>query len=198
MRTWLIYLFILLTGFTYQNNNPDIVKWVVMSGGSLKVVGSTNINQFTCAITNYSKPDTINVNRNNNPSVKLNGAIRLDVKNFDCHNKPMTDELRKILKAKTHPKLMIKFVSINQYPEAHSKNKIINGIVLIELAGVTKKYEVHYKVINADHTHIHLVGSRDVLFTDFNITPPKKLGGMIRTNDKLQVEFNVKMKVINL
>ena len=198
MRTWLIYLFILLTGFTYQNNNPDIVKWVVMSGGSLKVVGSTNINQFTCAITNYSKPDTINVNRNNNPSVKLNGAIRLDVKNFDCHNKPMTDELRKILKAKTYPKLMIKFVSLNQYPDAHSKNKIINGIVFIELAGVTKKYEVHYKVISADNTHINLVGSRDVLFTDFNITPPKKLGGMIRTNDKLQVEFNVKMKVINL
>ena len=197
MRTWLIYLFIALTGFTYQNNNPDIVRWVVMSGGSLKVVGSTNINQFTCAITNYSKPDTINVSRSSKPSVKLNGAIRLDVKNFDCHNKPMTDELRKILKAKVHPKLMIKFVSLNQYPEPNTKHKIINGTVFIELAGVTKKYEVHYKVISADPTYIHLVGTRDVLFTDFNITPPKKLGGMIRTNDKLQVEFNVKMKVID-
>lgn len=168
-----------------------------MSGGSLKVDGSTNVNQFTCAITNYSKPDTIHVSRNTNPSVKLNGAIRLDVKNFDCHNKPMTDELRKILKAKEHPQLMIKFVSLNQYPESKTKNKIINGIVFIELAGVTKKFEVHYKVISADHSNIHLVGSREVLFTDFNITPPKKLGGMIRTNDKLQVEFNVKMKVID-
>lgn len=196
MRILLIYLFIILTAFNFQGN-PNVLKWVVMSGGSLKVVGSTNINQFTCAITNYSKPDTIHVNRNNNPSVKLNGAIRLDVKNFDCHNKPMTDELRKILKAKVHPKLMIKFVSLNQYPEPNTKHKIINGTVFIELAGVTKKYEVHYKVISADHSNIHLVGSRDVLFTDFNITPPKKLGGMIRTNDKLQVEFNVKMKVID-
>lgn len=169
-----------------------------MSGGSLKVDGSTNINQFSCAITNYSKPDTINVTRSNTLSVKLNGAIRLDVKNFDCHNKPMTDELRKILKAKEHPKLMIKFVSVNQYPEPHTKHTVINGIVFIELAGVTKKYEVHYKVISSDNTHIHLVGSREVLFTDFNITPPKKLGGMIRTNDKLQVEFNVKMKVIDM
>ena len=197
MRTWLIYLFVLLSGFHYPHNNAIALKWVVMSGGSLKVDGSTNVNHFTCAITNYSKPDTIHVTRGNNPSVKLNGAIRLDVKNFDCHNKPMTDELRKILKAKEHPKLMIKFVSVNQYPEPHTKHKIINGIVFIELAGVTKKYEVHYKVISADNTHINLVGSREVLFTDFNITPPKKLGGMIRTNDKLQVEFNVTMKVID-
>lgn len=196
MRTLLIYLFILLTAFNYQNN-PNVLKWVVMSGGSLRVDGSTNVNQFTCAITNYSKPDTIHVSRSNNPSVKLNGAIRLDVKNFDCHNKPMTDELRKILKAKEHPKLMIKFVSLNQYPEPHSKNKIINGLVFIELAGVTKKYEVHYKVISADHANIQLVGTRDVLFTDFNISPPKKLGGMIKTNDKLKVEFNVRMKVVN-
>lgn len=197
MRTWLIYLFVFLSGFNIPHNNAGALKWVVMSGGSLKVDGSTNVNHFTCAITNYSKPDTIHVTRSNNSSVKLNGAIRLDVKNFDCHNKPMTDELRKILKEKVHPKLMIKFVSLNQYPEPNTKHKIINGIVFIELAGVTKKYEVHYKVINADNTHIHLVGTREVLFTDFNITPPKKLGGMIRTNDKLQVEFNVKMKVID-
>ena len=197
MRTCLLYLFIILTGFNMQNDNSAAVKWVVMSGGSLKVDGSTNVNQFSCAITNYSKPDTIQVTRGNNLPVKLNGAIRLDVKNFDCRNKPMTDELRKILKAKEHPKLMIKFVSVNQYPEANSKNKTINGIVFIELAGVTKKYEVHYKVISADDTHIHLVGTRDVLFTEFNITPPKKLGGMIRTNDKLEVEFNVRMKVID-
>lgn len=197
MKTSLLYLFIILTGFTVQNDNSAAVKWVVMSGGSLKVAGSTNVNEFNCAITNYSKPDTIQVTRSTNLPVKLNGAIRLDVKNFDCRNKPMTDELRKILNAKVYPKLMIKFVSLNQYPGPDTKHKIINGIVFIELAGVTKKYEVQYKVISADNTHIQLVGTRDVLFTDFNITPPKKLGGMIRTNDKLEVEFNVKMKVID-
>jgi len=197
MKAGLIYLFIILSGFTFQTEKTAALKWVVLSGGSLRVDGSTNVNQFSCAITNYSKPDTIHVTRSNNHPVKLNGAIRLDVKNFDCKNKPMTDELRKILKAKEYPKLMIKFVSVNQYPEPNTRQKTINGIVFIELAGVTRKYEVHYKVISSDNMHIQLVGTRDVLFTDFNLTPPKKLGGMIRTNDKLQVEFNVRMKVID-
>ncbi len=197
MRTCLLYFFIVLCGFTVQTNPVSAVKWVVMSGGSLKVVGSTNVNNFSCVISNYSKPDTIKVSQRNHQSVKLNGALKLAVKNFDCHNKPMTDELRKILKSNKFPYLIIRFTSINQYPDAFLKHKKIKGTVNIELAGVSKTFEVDYKVISAENTYIHLVGSQVVNFTDFNITPPKKLGGMIRTNNKLSVEFNVRMKVIH-
>jgi hypothetical protein len=44
---------------------------------------------------------------------------------------------------------------------------------------------------------IHLLGVRDLNFSDFNLIPPRKLGGMIRTDDKLRVTFQLKMKAIN-
>ncbi|MBD0278122.1 MAG: YceI family protein [Bacteroidota bacterium] len=197
MRTLLLYLFILFLGLYFQHNYTNATKWVIISGCSLKVDGSTNINNFSCAIANYSTPDTILVFRNGNQPVLFNGNIRLPVQNFDCHNPVMTADLRKTLKAKEFPQLIIRFISMNKYPDAGSRQDITKGIVVIELAGVSKRFEVDYKVVAADRNYINLVGSRKVNFTDFNITPPRKIGGMIQTNNELSVVFNLKMKVLD-
>jgi hypothetical protein len=65
--------------------------------------------------------------------------------------------------------------------------------VNIELAGTRKGFEINYRVSMDGQKIIHLVGTRDINFTDFNLVPPRKLGGMIKTNDKLSVVFNLKM-----
>jgi hypothetical protein len=196
MKTGLSYLFIIFLGFGFQTNNSNATKWVIITGCSLKVDGSTNVNNFSCAITNYSRPDTIFVTRLPNQPVKLNGNISLDVQSFDCHNPVMTADLRKTLNAKEHPRLIIRFISINKYPEP-GKQGVTKGIVVIELAGVSKGFEVDYKIIPTERTSISLVGSRNVNFSDFDITPPRKLGGMIRTNNELSVVFNLRMKEID-
>lgn len=197
MGKWLLYLFIILSGFSFQSNKAMVTKWVIVNGCSLKVDGSTNVNNFSCAITNYSKPDTIVVIRNSNLPVQLNGNIHLDVQNFDCHNAIMTADLRKTLKSKEHPLLKINFISMNKYPNADNKLEITKGMVVIELAGVSKRFEVDYKTVSANKSFINFVGSRKVNFTDFNLVPPRKLGGMIKTDNELSVEFNVRMKVVD-
>lgn len=191
----LAYLLILLSAFTPPGKTV-ITRWVITNGCSLKVDGSTNVNNFSCAISNYSKPDTILVNRNVNP-VLLSGNIQLDVQNFDCHNGIMTADLRKTLKAKEFPKLVIRFLNISRYPQPDVHQSITRGSVFIELAGVSKRFDVDYKVVSADNNYINLVGSRVVNFSDFNLTPPRKLGGMIRTKNELSVEFNLRIKVLN-
>jgi hypothetical protein len=197
MRSRLLYLFIIISGFNFQGNKVVITKWVIISGCSLKVDGSTNINNFSCAILNYSNPDTIIVARSGNLPVRLNGNIQLDVQHFDCYNPIMTADLRKTLKVKQYPKVVISFLSMDKYPEVNPKQVVTKGLVEIELAGVTKRFEVNYKIVAAGNAYISFVGSRTVNFSDFNISPPRKLGGMIKTNNELSVEFNLRMKVLD-
>src|SRR6187455_3394413 len=102
MKSRLLYAFIIVFGLNFQNNKSIVIKWVIINGCSLKVDGSTNVNNFSCAITNYSKPDTILVTKTANQPVLLNGIIKLDIQNFDCHNSFMTADLRKTLKAKEY------------------------------------------------------------------------------------------------
>lgn len=193
----LLFLFIMLvlvSGFTPKPNT----KWVISSGCSLKVAGKTNINQFNCTILNYSNPDTLSfANTNASAPVKVTGAVALDVQNFDCENSMITKDLRKTLKAEAFPKLVIKFVSLSKYPDFDGQPEQINGTVNISLAGVTKKFDVNYKVISGNGKSLTLIGTQNVNFTDFNLSPPRKAGGMIRTKDELKVEFSLKLKVIN-
>ena len=77
-----------------------------------------------------------------------------------------------------------------------SKPEPIKGLVDIEIAGVNKRFEINYLMSKDEENVIHLLGSRDLNFSDFKLIPPRKLGGMIQTKDLLTVEFQLKMKTI--
>lgn len=187
-----------LAFFTCSFQAPKTTKWVINKSCFLKVDGSTNINKFNCIIANYSKPDTLNIYKvSNQEEVKISGKIALDVNNFDCHNPVMTADLRKTLKVKTFPHLVINFLTLDSYPNFNQKYGKLNGKVLIELAGVTKQFDVNYKFTASSANTLMLVGTKRVNFSDFKITPPRKLGGMIETNNELDIEFNLQLKVLN-
>lgn len=171
--------------------------WVVMPGSSLTVNGSTNVNKFQCDIINYSLPDTITcVKAAKAQSLPMNGKLKLDIESFDCHNRMMTSDLRKTLKYKDFPKLTIKFISINSFPNFKNPTKI-SGLVDIGLAGVVKRYDISYVFTIDNSNMVHLKGDRAVTFTDFNLSPPSKLGGVIKAKDELLVEFNLNLKPVS-
>jgi len=187
-----------LAFFGYSFHAPKTIKWVISKSCSLKVAGSTNINKFNCEITNYYRPDTLTIySIANNGGVKISGKVDLDVNNFDCHNPMMTADLRKTLKAKSFPHLTINFLSFDSYPDFDAKRGEIKGRVNIALAGVTKQFDVNYKFLSSANRSLVLVGTRKVNFSDFKIIPPRKLGGMIETNNELGIEFCLQLSVLN-
>lgn len=193
-KNWLyLILLIVLPGFNTPDNSS--ATWVVMPGSSLSVNGSTNINTFQCEITNYSLPDTITCvpKAPKGQLLPMQGRLMLDILSFDCHNKMMTNDLRKTLKYKTYPHLSIRFISINSFPDFKNPSKI-TGVVDISLAGVTKRFEISYLFTQDNGQMLHLKGDRVVNFSDFNLIPPSKLGGIIKAKDELSVEFKLKLK----
>jgi len=174
---------------------PTKKKWVISENSSLSVNGSTNINTFACDIPACDQTDTITLSKSNKDIV-LSGKIGLKIQSFDCHNGIMTRDLRSTLKEKQFPRLYITFLSLSELPELTSQPKPITGVVNIELAGANKQFVVNYLISVDEQKVIHLFGTRDVNFSDFNLVPPRKLGGMIRTKDQLSVSFHLKMKAL--
>lgn len=178
-------------------SSTERTKWVISENSSLSVNGNTNINRFSCKILAYDQADTLILIRNGtNKDVVLSGNIGLKTQNFDCHNGLMTRDLRETLKERQFPRLYIRFLSLSEFPELTTEPQQITGWVNIELAGASKRFEINYQVSMDAQKVIHLLGSRDINFSDFDLVPPRKLGGMIKTNDLLNVEFHLKMKTI--
>jgi hypothetical protein len=198
---WLMVLLWPVLGFksaSVKLTAPAPVRWVLSKQSTLRVNGSTNINKFSCLIPEYVKPDTLTIAKVNNlQRVKISGSIILDVQKFDCKNAMMTSDLRKTLKAKLYPKLTITFEDLSSYPDPSRSGAAIKGFVTIELAGAVKRFEIDYQFVMMGSSNLRLIGSKKVNFSDFNIDPPKRLGGMIKTNNELDVEFMLNIKILN-
>jgi hypothetical protein len=180
-----------------MTDKAETKKWLVSQNSTLSVNGSTNINTFACEIPSCDETDTLTLTKlKNDKAIILSGKIGLKIQSFDCHNGIMTRDLRSTLREKQFPLLNIHFLSLSELPQLNVKPQMITGLVKIELAGASKQFVINYQVSVDEQKIIHLLGNRDVNFSDFNLKPPRKLGGMIRTNDKLSVAFHLKIKAL--
>lgn len=166
-------------------------QWILASHSTLKVDGKTNINSFDCEIPTYGRTDTIWTTAVGNGKVKASGELAIQVAKFDCHHKMMTKDLQKTLKVSQYPLMKIRFTEFSKSFEEYVKAGRIEGEADIELAGVTHHMPIAFSVIPGTGDQIQLIGIKQILFSDFNLKPPSKLGGAIKVKNELLVEFKL-------
>lgn len=182
---------------TYRTaSNKALSRWVVESSSSLNIEGSSNINDFRCDITEYIKNDTLHYNKEDrtNRLNFTNSTVSLDIKRFDCHQKYITNDLRKTLKADQHPILKIQFLAIDNFV-AEADNYKVNGTLDIVLAGVVKRTQVQF-LVKKENSRMQLIGEKQLKFSDFGLIPPRKLAGLIRINEEITVNFQLRLRPI--
>jgi hypothetical protein len=198
-------LAVIILSFTPEFSAPNdglpkkkLIKWAVQKTSTIRIDGSTNINNFGCDITGYYQQDTIICSEENttNKPVSLNGVLKIDILKFDCHNKMLTGDLRKTLKADEYPWLVIRFLSLERAPVIQNNKDFLKGWVEIELAGSRRTFEISYSFIKTGASFIQLNGNRSFSFADFNLTAPKKFAGLIRVKDKFNVDFNLSLNPV--
>ena len=172
----------------------SVVKWSVEKSSSLRILGSSNLHDFQCDALGYATTDTISfiANNNNSGKILLKGALKIEINSISCHNFIITRNFKSTLKSNEHPYLIVKFLSLERLPDFSNHKDNLKGIVEIELGGVAKKFEIPYKIQKNGQVVI-LNGQRNFTFSDFEITPPSILGGLVKIYNKFNVEFNLKM-----
>ncbi|MBL0026412.1 MAG: hypothetical protein IPO98_16120 [Saprospiraceae bacterium] len=176
------------------NYSADQEVWLVSASSSLRVDGKTNINSFNCVVSSYGKIDTLicDLNKSGLPYYKINSILEIPVVNFDCHHNIMTKDLQKTLKMKEYPSMLIDIKSLNKLPKEAVGGYSL-GEVKIFLAGTNKTYSIQFSGKNYIN-QIEFVGSKTILFSDFGLKPPSKLGGAIKVKDELDVEVRLYLK----
>jgi hypothetical protein len=171
------------------------IRWIVLKTSSISIAGKTNINTFCCEVNGYSGPDTLSTS---NPSlsddlqgIPLKGTLQVNIGDFNCRNNAMTNEFKKILRYHEYPQLKIVFLSLEKMPAFNNNGEIVKGFVNVQLAGQIKRFEISYTSRRTIDGDLQLVGTKILGFSDFGLIPPRKLGGLIRVNDNLNVQFHL-------
>ena len=141
--------------------------------------GWTNIGTFKCVNANFQNSRSI---------YSFSGSqlpnIPLQVVDFDCKNKIMTADFRKTLNSEKYPALTIKFINFTKL-----KANRFTALVEVKMMNVTKSYNIEFS-----EYHDSLVGNKRLKFSDFNIVPPKKMGGMVYVKDEIDLFFSLAVR----
>ncbi|RTL57400.1 MAG: YceI family protein [Sphingobacteriales bacterium] len=195
----LFFLFLglpLTKGQKEMGNVLTVEKWAIEQQSSLTIDGRSNVNTFKCGVKEFLRTDTLVYMSYEGiqKRASLKGSVTININRFDCGHKFMTNDLRKTLKSDENPNLVIRFISMDKIRETNM-NQVTKGIVEIQLAGVTKQYEVNYAIQNNNKNMI-LTGNRKILFSDFSLKPPTRLAGLIKVEEELNVQFQLMLKPV--
>ena len=194
----LFFISLTFSSFYYDGEDPKHEIWLVKSNSSLKVDGKTNINSFNCVVPSYGKMDTLICFRPSsiNEPCRVESKLIIEIENFDCHHRIMTKDLQKTLKAHTYPSMIIDIKSFSRILSSVTHSSSITGKADITLAGVVKNYTINFSYRQIGSDNVELIGTRAILFSDFGLKPPSKLGGTIKVKDQLDVEFKLQLKKV--
>ncbi|WP_082002108.1 YceI family protein [Chryseobacterium sp. JAH] len=145
----------------------------------VKINGSTNVSSFQFFNTTFKNDrDSYSLSEKNLPN------IILKVSDFDCGNKMMIRDFRKMLNVEKYPEMTIRFLSLTK------DQKNLLAVIEVKIMNQTKKYHVDFIIQNNK-----LIGRKSLKFSDFNITPPKKMGGMIVVKDDLDLILSLVTRI---
>ncbi|MFZ9660281.1 MAG: hypothetical protein ACO29O_00270 [Chitinophagaceae bacterium] len=188
-----LFFILLIFSFSFKGNdiptNPKVESWIIEKKSSISIEGSSNINSFVCELREYLKADTLTCKKDEKycKLIFAKSILSLDIKKFDCHQKFITSDFRKMMQEDQYPSLIIQFISLDDI----QSNGIVNGKVEIQLAGRKRLMDVQYNKTVVANNQIMLEGGKLLRFSDFELRPPTKLGGMIRINEDIKVNFNL-------
>ncbi|TRZ46184.1 YceI family protein [Robertkochia solimangrovi] len=190
-------LLVLLVSLTLLSFGSDTVNTVVVgitSKSTLRIVGKTNVNTFTCDydIADLSDPHRI-AYHGHGKHVKFDAAtLILNNKNFDCGGKAINKDFHKLLRTEEHPYITLELKKLDG--DQATPNDF-TATVEIEIVDKSNTYEIPVKVDKqADY---HVTGSLMVDLNDYGIEPPTKVMGMIKVKDEIDIQFDLYLQHLN-
>lgn len=195
MKRTLILFMVVILWSSFSASPVLLHRFIVQPESTLVVTGKTNVNSFQCT-TLYCGRDTLVLRESvGTPPVFIKGNVQLDASAFSCGMQLMTNDFNKTIKAKEHPAIAIDFISFERTPVYGCTEERFKGRMKISLAGITKTFDVDCAIEARSTGIIYLRGNRAFEFADFNLTAPSRMMGMVKVEDKLEVRFNLALKI---
>ena len=164
-----------------------------MTAARVSIAGTSNIHEFTAATTDVRMTRLVvseGVAGPNVLSAVVNPgaleAFEIVVKagTLTSPKDGLDKNMWKALKTTEHPDIVFKLTRLDGTPGA------LRAIGLLKIAGVEKEVAFDLKTaVNA--SAVTVIGQVPLLMTDYGIAAPKAMMGMLKTDPKITVKFEV-------
>jgi polyisoprenoid-binding protein YceI len=171
----------------------DATAPLVMTAARVSIAGTSNIHEFSASTTDVKVTRLIMADGVGGAAV-LNAAVNPGaLEAFEIVVKAGTltspkdgldKNMWKALKTAQHPDIVFTLTRLDGKPGA------LRAIGTLKIAGVEKEVAFDLKAA-ANASTITVIGDVPLLMTDYGITPPKAMLGMLKTDPRITVTFEV-------
>ncbi len=152
-------------------------------GSSIRIDGTSTVSTFSCSTSDVGGGGTLD---------PISGELEIFVRSFDCGIRRMNIDFRDALKAGDHEfiRFSIRDAKVVE-PAGPGGWTTLQARGTILLAGVTREITVRAEANRLGPDTVNLRGSHRLAMSEFGVSPPTKLLGMVRAHDNITVEFNL-------
>lgn len=119
--------------------------------------------------------------------------LTVPVRTLRCGNRQMERDMYRALRSEEHPTIEFRFGElvggVNHDIDGGSYHATITGV--LSLAGKKRNVSVSVEAERIAPNRFRLRAGLPLRMTDFNITPPTALFGMVKAKDELVVQFDL-------
>lgn len=123
--------------------------------------------------------------------------LRIPVTTFRCGNRIMEADMRRALKAESHPRVEFTFRGMRGGVQHDLDSGLYRAVIAgdLSLAGQTRSIDVTVSAQRMSRTTFRVRAVLPLRMTDFGVTPPTALFGAVRARDALRVSFDLMLEV---
>lgn len=182
----LVVLLLLTLGLSAQSYDVTIV------GSSLiKLHGSSNVNKFMLSYTKSisgKRQITIGKVENNRRMITGSNKISLEVGAFTSAHKMITSDFKKMLQQEKYPQINIELSRMIVNPANPSTPSIM---AVLTIAGTRRLEILPVVIVSKPNNVMQLSSLHKISLKNYNLTPPKRVMGMVNVSDEVFIEMTV-------
>ena len=185
-----------LSAFTPQTAAP-----LTIGSGRLTITGTSSVHDWTATtgavrITKAQLAPQVTGAAMWDEAVKPGALEAFDIAvaagTLKSSKEGLDKNMYKALKTTQHPDVSFRLVKM----EAGAAAGALKAVGMLSIAGVGREVALELTALAKDATLV-VKGSLPLVMTDYGIAPPKAMLGMIKTNPKVTVTFEIALAVAN-
>lgn len=154
---------------------------IIILKQAFTIEGATSIGDFSCTYE-LEQRDTVHTGNASAEDNSITYVIPSDA--FGCHNFLLTRDFKKTIRAKEFKDIKVEMCRLRKTGHHYTCD------LKLRLAGKEKIYENTSLRTKAGG----LAGTLVVQFSEFNLTPPKKLGGLVKVKEDIKISINLTLQ----
>lgn len=183
-RTSALLLGVLLAAGSGASAPPT--RYTVQPGSRFWIEGTSTVGGYTCRARRVEGEATVA------SATPLTGRATLsaEVRSFDCGQPQMNRDFVRALRADRQPRVLL---TVERVDVGEGVNGVfpVTATGTLRLAGVERAVAFRSTAQALAHGQVRITGQYALKMTDFDVTPPTGLMGLVRAHDRVLARFDV-------